>query len=98
MIVECGDLKIDLLRAEVRRDGGQIPLSMREYRLLLLLAQAGGELVETDVLMESLGKYYALQNLWVLIRRLRMKMALVPGRTQIVTVSGAGYRMGGFDE
>ena len=96
-VLEHGDLKIDLDRIEVSKDGESLVLTPAEFRLLVALVQAGGRVLSRQALLDSLyggSEGEALERtVDVHIGRLRDKLgedAIAP--RYIVTVRGAGYR------
>jgi DNA-binding response OmpR family regulator len=95
----CGDLTLDLGRAEVRRKGEVLHLKPREYDLLVFLARNRGMVLSRDLILERVwGWNYAggTRTVDVHVRWLRGKIeedAAHPIR--IVTVRGIGYRFEG---
>jgi len=98
-VFEHGDLKVDFARAEVFRNSKMIYLSATEYRVLLQLIQAAGNVVPSDQLLKDVwGEEYAddKEILWVSISRLRQKLESDPRNpVHIVTKSGVGYYIPG---
>ena len=92
-----GDLRVDLDRHEVTRNGAPIPLTKVEFRLLATLIEAGGRVLTRDQLLDAV---YGQDQSEVLDRtvdvhigRLRDKLgddAEVP--RYVATVRGVGYR------
>lgn len=93
------DIRIDLRRASVTKDGREIPLSALEYRLLLIFAGHQGEILGRNRLLEEIwdvaGDFVNDNTLTVYIKRLREKIEDDPPHPKIIrTVRGLGYRMG----
>ena len=74
---------------------GAVPLSYKEYLLLMVLLEAEGDVVERDRLLSSVwGEYYTeSRTLDVHIRKLRVK--LKDAGKLIQTIKGIGYKLGG---
>ncbi len=95
-VLESGDLRIDLVRREVTRDGAAVHLTPIEYKLLVLLAQnAGKVLTHRQILKEVWGAAYANQTHYVRVHmaELRKKVEADPARPRhLATEQGVGYR------
>lgn len=96
-VIEYGDLKVDLGRAEVWKRGQLVPLSATEYRLLLQFLLHRGKVLSTSWLLRSVwGTSYENERevLWVTIARLRQKIEDDPRKPcYVLTRSGEGYWM-----
>lgn len=96
-VLELGDVRLDLARREVTRDGQEIHLTPIEYKLLVLLAQhAGKVLTHRQILKEVWGPTYVAQSHYVRVHmaELRKKIEPEPSRPRlIVTEAGVGYRL-----
>jgi two-component system KDP operon response regulator KdpE len=92
-----GNLSVDLVRRRVKREGGDIKLSPKEYELLrILVLHAGKVLTHKHILTEVWGPAHNEdpQYLRVFIRSLRQKIELDPAQPQfILTEPGVGYRL-----
>jgi two-component system OmpR family response regulator len=89
-----GDLTLDLLTREVRRDGQPIELRPREYALLeYLLRHAGKVLTKTMILSHVWGYNFDPNTnvVDVLVSRLREKIDRSFDQKLIHTVRGVGY-------
>jgi two-component system, OmpR family, response regulator ResD len=92
----AGELRIEpeSRRAFVR--GEEMPLTLREYDLLLFLARHPGQVFTRDQLMESVwghSLYADTSTVTVHVRRLRAKLEQDPARPRhLQTVWGVGYR------
>lgn len=77
--------------------GGRVALSKGERQLLLRLLDAGGEVVERDVILQHLAasdqdEAFDPHRLEMLVHRLRRKVQTVAGEElPLVTVRGVGY-------
>lgn len=95
--VGLGDIRIDIDRAYVERNGRELALSALEYRLLLLFATSQGKLITRDMIRDALwdsaGTYIEENTLSVYIKRLRDKVEDDPSHPQLITtVRGLGYK------
>jgi two-component system, OmpR family, alkaline phosphatase synthesis response regulator PhoP len=97
-VVQAGDgLSIDTRRYEVSVDGRRVDLTLKEYELLLFLAQHPGQVFTRDVLLDRIwGQSYfgGTRTVDVHVRRVRMKIER-GGRVYIDTVRGVGYKFNG---
>ncbi|MGD9001373.1 MAG: response regulator transcription factor [Anaerolineae bacterium] len=94
-----GDLSIDSVRREVKRDGENLHLKPREYELLVFLARHRGMVLSRDLILERVwGWDYdgGSRTVDVHVHWLREKIEPDPKHpTRIVTVRGVGYRFEG---
>lgn len=94
-----GDLSIDFVARQVRKNGEIVHFTATEYALLLLLVQNEGRvLTHQFILREIWGAAYTSQSqyLRVYIGQLRKKMEDNPNQPRyILTASGVGYRFSG---
>jgi DNA-binding response OmpR family regulator len=90
------ELEIDAQTREVRRCGGLVELTAREFDLLWFLASHPRQVFSRDLLMERVWGYAAALDtgtVTVHIRRLREKIEDDPSHPQFLqTVWGVGYR------
>ncbi|MDC0745845.1 response regulator [Polyangium mundeleinium] len=95
--IELGELRVDLVRREVKKGGQEVHLTPIEYKLLVLLAQnAGKVLTHQHILKEVWGPAYANQPHYVRVHmaELRKKIEANPARPKwLVTEPGVGYRL-----
>jgi DNA-binding response OmpR family regulator len=92
-----GDVLLDGDAREVRRAGGEVALTAREFDLLWFLASHPRRVFSRDQLMTSVWGYEpALETgtVTVHVRRLRKKVEADPARPRhLQTVWGVGYRL-----
>ena len=94
-----GNLTINAKQAKVAKNGGEVPLTALEYRLLLTFAINRGQLLTRNRLLEDIwdagGEFVNDNTLTVYIKRLREKIEDDPQNPVLIqTVRGLGYRMG----
>lgn len=95
--LEVGELRMDLLTQEVRRNGEVIVLQPREYKLLEFLMRHGGQVVTRAMLLEHVWGYHFDPQTNVIdvhVSRLRQKIDKDFDSPLLATVRGAGYRLG----
>jgi DNA-binding response OmpR family regulator len=91
--VSFGDLRIDVRSRSASRRGVPLVLARKEFDLLAMLVQNGGELVTRESLMEAIWQTSwvgASRTLDVHVATLRAKLGPPP---LIETVRGVGYRL-----
>ena len=94
--VHLGDLTIDLLSHRVTREGREIRLQPREFKLLEFLARHPGQVVTRRMLLEAVWglKFDPQTNVVdVHVSRLRNKLDADFSRPLLHTVRGEGYRL-----
>lgn len=98
-VADVGELTIDFSRREVRCGGRLVPMPLKEYELLAVMARKPGRVFERDDLLERIwGEdfYGDEKTLDVHIRRLRAKIEPDPASPQyVLTVRGVGYKLSG---
>lgn len=97
-VVEVGDLRIDTETREVTLGGRIIPLTPKEFDILLVLASRPNRVFTRDELSERVwgpNEYVDPRTLAVHIGTLRRKLADDPKRpSRVLTVRGVGFRLG----
>jgi len=91
------DLKLDLVARRAQRNGREIELLPREYRILEYLMRNAGKPVTRLMLLNHVWDYQFEPQANVVdvhISRLRRKIDLPGARPLIETIRGEGYRMG----
>lgn len=89
-----GDLKIDLIKRCTYREGQQILLQPREFRLLEYLARNAGRVATKTMLLEHVWEFNFDPKTNIIethISRLRSKIDKPSGISLIKTVRGSGY-------
>jgi two-component system, OmpR family, phosphate regulon response regulator PhoB len=95
--VVFGDLHIDPLAREARRDGVILPLTQKEFDLLVFLAMSPRQTFSREQLLKQVwGAEPGWQNLATVtehVHRLRRHVEAVPDQpNRIITIRGIGYR------
>ena len=94
--LRVGDLEIDLLGHQARRDGRRISLTSREFRILEHLARHAGRVVTRLMLLESVWEYRFDPQTNIIdqhVSKLHQKIS-APGEPPLIhTIRGAGYVM-----
>ena len=97
IMLEIADLRLDLLTREVWRQGVEVNLQPREYKLLEYLLRHSGQVVTRTMLLEQVWGYHFDPQTNVIdvhISRLRQKIDKDFDVPLLTTVRGAGYRLG----
>src|SRR5882757_6517885 len=96
VVLNAGDLSLDVARRRVERDGREITLTPREYGLLEFLMRHRGDTVSKSEILAGVwdpafdGDPNVVE---VYIRYLRLKLDAPFGRHAIETIRGMGYRL-----
>lgn len=97
--IEAGDVRIDLFRRKVSRNGQDVHLTPKEYAILAELAKHPGQvLTHAHLLRTAWGPAQEAQTeyLRVAVRALRQKLERDPARpTLILNEPAVGYRLTG---
>jgi len=95
-VLEVGTVRLDRQRHEVRLEGQEIKLTLKEFELLELLLANADRVVSRDTLIDRVwGSDYVgdTKTLDVHVRRLRAKVdSDGAGQSVITTIRGVGYR------
>jgi two-component system OmpR family response regulator len=92
----AGDVVLDLRTRRVRRGGTEVPLTAREFDLLVHLVRRAGQVVSKRQILDGVwdDDFAGDPNVVeVYVARLRRKLDQPPGGCSIETVRGAGYRI-----
>jgi DNA-binding response OmpR family regulator len=94
--LEFDGLRIDPSARRVTLDGAEVSLTVREFDLLLFLAERAGQVFTRNQLMDSVWQYAFYSDtstVTVHVRRVRAKIEADPQRPRYLeTVWGVGYR------
>jgi two-component system OmpR family response regulator len=91
-----GGLDVNLMTRQVRRDGGEIILSPREFNLLVYLMRSPGRVFTRTQILEQVWEYHFDPGSNLVdscVRRLRQKVDQGHEPALIETIRGVGYRM-----
>lgn len=94
--LKVGDLEMDRLKRKVTRDGRDILLQPREFRLLEYLMRHAGQVVTRTMLLENVWDFHFDPQTNVVdvhISRLRGKIDKEFSHPLLHTVRGSGYRL-----
>jgi two-component system, OmpR family, response regulator MtrA len=95
-----GEVSIDFVAHEVKRDGRVIALTRLEFDLLAALAREPGRVFTRDALLSEVWGYRQTSDTRLVnvhVQRLRSKIERDPDNPELVmTVRGVGYRAGNF--
>ncbi len=93
LVYACDPWEIDLGRRELRSNGTPVVLGQRAFEIVEALAQAGGELVTKDDLMERIWPGAIVGENTLHVHMSAVRKALGPDRGMLKTSSGRGYRL-----
>ncbi len=98
-VLEFGNVKIDVDKGYVSKEGQEIVLSALEYRLLLFFAGNQGMILSRSRILDEIwdvsGEFVNDNTLTVYIKRLREKVEDNPQEPKLIrTVRGLGYKIG----
>jgi DNA-binding response OmpR family regulator len=100
-IIQLGNIRIDMVKRQVMKDGQELALRFKEFELLSLLAAHPGEVVSrADIFNKVWGTDWLgdMRTLDVHIRWLREKLEDDPSDPRLIlTVRGVGYRLAATD-
>ena len=98
--LNLGEVSIDFVAHEVKRDGRVIALTRLEFDLLAALAKEPGRVFTRDALLSEVWGYRQTADTRLVnvhVQRLRSKIERDPDNPELVmTVRGVGYRAGNF--
>ena len=93
-LLQLADLSLDPTRRQVKRGPRLVPLTAREYQLLLLLLERSGQVVSRDLIQQRVwndDRGCSSNVIEVYVRYLRQKLEQAGERRLIHTVRGRGY-------
>ena len=98
-VVTVGNIKVDMDKGAVIKDGKDLFLSALEYKLLLLFLNNSSLILSRERLLSEIwdvaGDFVNDNTLTVYIKRLRDKIEDDPQNPKIIlTVRGLGYKLG----
>ena len=94
-VLEAGSIEVDVLARETRVDGAVVPLTAREFELLVHLMRHPRRAFRREELLEAVWgwTFGDTSTVTVHIRRLREKIETDPAKpVHLATVWGVGYR------
>lgn len=95
--ITFGDLRIDLVRRTVTKEGQEVELSRKEFDLLALFASRLGQVVTREVCLDTLWWGLELTDTRTLdthVKRLRQKIESDPANPHhLLTIRGVGFRL-----
>ncbi len=100
-VIQVGNLEVDRISHQVRRNDDIIKLTSKEYSLLEYLAANAGRVLSRTMIMEHVWdeSFEGLTNIVdVYVRHLRNKVDVTHSGKLIRTVRGVGYSMGEASE
>jgi DNA-binding response OmpR family regulator len=95
-VITVGDLEIDTAQKQVRRQGKDIPLTVKEFALLNFLAHHPGQVLSKEKLLQHLWNDDSVilpNTIEVYIGYIRNKIDKPFGKPLIKTVRGFGYKL-----
>ncbi len=93
-LLQLADLSLDPAKRQVKRGPRLVPLTAREYQLLLLLLERSGQVVSRDLIQRRVwndDRGCSSNVIEVYVRYLRQKLEQAGERRLIHTVRGRGY-------
>lgn len=95
-ILQSGDIRLNPAQVKVYKDGGELEVSVTEYRLLKFFMEHAGHVLTQSQILEAVwdsgGRFVSANTLQVNIRRLRRKLGDDPADPRYIrTVHGIGY-------
>ncbi|MCF6460018.1 response regulator transcription factor [Clostridium sp. Cult3] len=98
VIINLGNLRVDLERHEVEKNGELLDLTLKEFELLRILLENKGKVLSRNILLDKVWGYdfYGeTRTVDVHVRNLRKKIEDDDRNPQYIeTVRGVGYRIG----
>jgi two-component system, OmpR family, response regulator RegX3 len=101
-VLAVGDMRMDLDRHAVVRDGEELELTVKEYELLRMLLEHAGRVVKREQLIREVWDttwFGSTKTLDVHVSALRRKLGDDPAEPRYIhTVRGVGFRFASADE
>jgi two-component system response regulator RegX3 len=101
-VLAVGDMRMDLDRHAVVRDGEELELTVKEYELLRMLLEHAGRVVKREQLIREVWNttwFGSTKTLDVHVSALRRKLGDDPAEPRYIhTVRGVGFRFASADE
>ncbi len=96
---EAGDIRVDLKKHEVLRNGMRVELNPKEFELLIFLMTSSGQVFSREQILRRVWGYEFIgsdRTVDVHMRWLRRKLETDPDNPQfLLTVRGYGYKFAG---
>ena len=93
LVFASGECEIDLARRELRVLGSPVPVGVRAFEIVEVLAQSAGELVTKDELMDRIWPGAVVMENTLQVHVAAVRKALGPYRRLLKTKSRRGYRL-----
>ena len=93
LVFASGECEIDLARRELRVLGSPVPVGVRAFEIVEVLAQSAGELVTKDELMARIWPGAVVMENTLQVHVGAVRKALGPYRRLLKTESRRGYRL-----
>jgi len=94
LVIRVGDLSLDLVKREARRDGRRIELLPMEFKLLEFMMRNAGQILSRRLIFETVWEYYfdpGTNLIDVHVGRLRRKIDVAGAAALFRTERGVGY-------
>ena len=95
-VLQCANLKLDLIKRQLWVGEQEISLSQKEFALLEFLMRHAGEVVSRTAIAEHVWDLHfdpMSNTIDVYINFLRKKIGETPSKSKIETIRGTGYRL-----
>ncbi len=95
-VLQCANLKLDLIKRQAWVGDQEISLSQKEFALLEFLMHHAGEVVSRTAIAEHVWDLHfdpMSNTIDVYINFLRKKIGETPSKSKIETIRGTGYRL-----
>ena len=95
-VLQCANLKLDLIKRQAWAGEAEISLSQKEFSLLEFLMRHAGEVVSRTAIAEHVWDLHfdpMSNTIDVYINFLRKKIGETPSKSKIETIRGTGYRL-----